>query len=302
MLNYLNQYAMKNIFLLLVFSVSLLISCDTKKDNSDSLQEDTNISKITKPNAPNFKGAQRILFVGNSHTEYFASFPQIVQALCIENGKNVEVLTLIEMGVGINKILTANKSKADKMFKQTDADGNYLDFIIIQEATPIAIQYEDQFLNNSKSILDLAMLNSPDVATYIYELMAPFDYGTSDFKNYQLLLTENVINVAKALPNTGVLNFATVLNFAYQNKGGYASRKKNKDMLRHIDSSRHMLNDAVFLNSIVLYQYIYGETPKIPQQLPLSTGTDDKDQIKLMDVNKGVSNPSALLKIAKNFL
>lgn len=56
-----------------------------------------------------------------------------------------------------------------------------------------------------------------------------------------------------------------------------------------------------FLNSIVLYQYLFGETPKIPLQLPLSTGTGDNDEIKLMDVSKGVSNPEALLKIATSF-
>lgn len=295
---------MKKIFLSSLFAITILVSCDKKNETNGTTSNDSNStpeSTVAKPTAPKAEGNVRVLFVGNSHTEYFVSFPKALEVLCKENGKNVEVLTLVEMGVGIDKIVSSNKSKADKMFEQTDADGNYIDFIIMQESTPIAIQEVEKFNSNTKMLHDLAVKNSPDVATYVYQLMAPFDFGSSDFKDYQTVIFDNVTNVAKSLPNAGVINFATVLASAYEGKEGYVSKKDNVDLLRFTDTSKHMLNDAVFVNSIYLYETLFGETPKIPKQLPLATGTGDNDGIKMMDVSKGVSNPDALLKIATSF-
>lgn len=281
----------------------MLVSCDKKNETGTTTNDSDSTPKetVAKPTPPKAEGTVRVLFVGNSHTEYFVSYPKMLEALCKENGKNVEVLTLVEMGVGIDEVLSANKSKADKIFAQTDTDGNYIDFIIMQESTPIAIQEVEKFNSNTKMLHDLAVKNSPGVATYVYQLMAPFDLGSSDFKDYQTVILDNVSNVSKSLPNAGVINFATVLTAAYEGKEGYVSKKDGVDLLRFTDTSKHMLNDAVFVNSIVLYQYLFGETPKIPQQLPLSTGTGDNDEIKMMDVSKGVSNPEALLKIATSF-
>ncbi|WP_177765890.1 hypothetical protein [Flavobacterium sp. I3-2] len=295
---------MKMILLSSLFAIAILVSCDKKNDaNGTNSNDSSSESKetVAKPTAPKSEGTVRVLFVGNSHTEYFVSFPKVLEALCKENGKNVEVLSLLQMGEGIDKIISSNKSAADKMFGQTDADGNYIDFVIMQESTPIAIQEVDKFNSNTKMLHDLVAKNSPGVATYVYQLMAPFEFGSSDFKDYQPVLIENVNNAAKALPNAGVINFATVLASAYEGKEGYNPKNNEVDLLRFTDTSKHMLNDAVFLNSIVLYQNLFGETPKIPQQLPLSTGTSDNDDIKMMDVSKGVSNPDALLKIATSF-
>lgn len=253
---------------------------------------------IAKPTPPKSEGTIRVLFVGNSHTEYFASFPMMLEALTKANNKQVEVATLIEMGVSIDKIISANSAKASKLFAKTDTDGNYFDYIILQESTPVAIQEENQYMLDCKIVRDMALVNSPDVATYIYELTYPADYTDSDFKEGQTMLVENAVKAAKSLPNTGILKFGTILGSAYQGKEGYTAIKDGKDMLRHTDNSRHMLNDAVFLNSIVLYQTLFGESPKIPAQLPLATGTGNNDQIKNMDVNKGISNPEALEKIA----
>lgn len=287
---------MKKILLYSLLGAFLLTSCNSsnKQSTATADQQET----VTKPTPPKSEGPIRVLFVGNSHTEYFASFPQMLETLTKENGKQVEVSTLIEMGVSIDKILAAHKEDAEKLFTQTDTDGNYFDYIILQESTPVAVQNENQYKSDCKIIHDLASTNSPDVATYIYELMAPFDYGSSDYKDYQPVLSDNATEVAKSLPNAGVLRFATVLKSAYEGKEGYTSQKDGKDALRHTDSSHHMLNDAVFLNSIVLYQTIFGEAPKIPLQLPLSTGTGDNDDIAVMDLSQGVSNPEALIKIA----
>lgn len=288
---------MKKSFLYSLIGILMLASCNSSNNAKTEPQGEV----IANPVAPKSEGPIRVLFVGNSHTEYFASFPLMLEILSKENGKQVEVETLIEMGVSIDRILSANKAKANKLFAQNDTDGNYFDFIILQESTPVAVQKETQYLNNCKTIHDMAIQNSPDVATYIYELMYPTDYADSDYKEGQKILTDNVVKAAKSLPNTGILRFATVLGSAYQGQEGYTAIKDGQDLLRHNDSSHHMLNDAVFLNSIVLYQHLFGETPKIPQQLPLATGTGDNDEIALMDVSKGVSNPTALEKIAASY-
>lgn len=279
----------------------MLASCNSGTNKTGEKTEPQE-EVIARPTPPKSEGPiRRVLFVGNSHTEYFASFPLMLEALTKENGKQVEVSTLIEMGVSIDKIISANKDKASKLFAKKDADGNYFDFIILQESTPVAIQYQNQYLKDCEMVHNMAILNSPDVATYIYELMYPSDYNDSDYQEGQKILTDNAVKVAKSLPNTGVLKFATILGSAYQGKEGYTAIKNGQDILRHNDSSHHMLNDAVFMNSIVLYQTLFGETPKIPQQLPLSTGTGDRDEIASIDVNKGISNPDALEKIAATY-
>lgn len=255
----------------------------------------------SKPTPPKSEGPVRVLFVGNSHTEYYASFPKMLEALTKANNKQVEVFTLIEMGVSIDQILKANKNKANQLFAETDTDGNFFDYIILQESTPVALQEEEKYKTNCKAIHDLVVKNSPDVATYIYGLAIPFDYTDSNYKEYQKILTGNAISVAKSLPNAGVLPFAQAIENAYQGKEGYSAEKDGKNVLRSTDSSRHMLNDAVFMNSIILYQYLFNETPQIPQQLPLATGTDDDDEIVLMNVSEGVSNPTALEKIAASY-
>jgi hypothetical protein len=279
---------MNKLFLFFFLTTALLFTSCNSSDNT----------QIPKPVPPKSEGTIRVLFVGNSHTEYYASFPLMLDALAKANNKQVEVEALLEMGVSIDKNLAANKKEADELFAQTDTDGNYFDYIILQESTPVAAQYENKYIDNCKSIHALVAKNSPDVATYIYELMMPDDYTSSDYKEWQETLTQNAIKVAESLPNAGVLRFASTLGQAYQGKEGYSAMQNGKDMLRYTDNSRHMLNDAVFLNSIVLYQTLFNETPTIPQQLPLATGTGDNDEIVFMDVKQGVSNPDALIKIA----
>lgn len=282
---------MKNFILCsLAIGVLFFTSCGSESKES-----------ISKPTPPKSEGPVRVLFVGNSHTEYYASFPKMLEALTKANNKQVEVFTLIEMGVSIDKILSANQDKADQLFAKTDADGNFLDYIILQESTPVAIEEEDEYKANCKAVHDLVVKNSPDVATYIYELAVPLDYTDSDYKEYQKILTQNAMSVVKSLPNAGKLPFAQAIKDAYEGKEGYSAEKDGKDVLRFTDNSHHMLNDAVFMNSIILYQYLFNETPQIPQQLPLGTGTGDDDKIVLMNVSEGVSNPSALEKIAASY-
>lgn len=290
---------MKKTFITFLIGTMFLVSCGSGSNNKTTTEtSEPKKEQIAKPTPPKAEGPIRVLFVGNSHTEYYVSFPEALTALAKENNKEIEVSTLLKMGVSIDKILSGNKLKANKLFAEVDSDGNYFDYVILQESTPVAIQKEKQFASDCKMMHDAIIKNSPEVATYIYELMAPFDASGSDYKDYQKILDDNVETVAKSLPNTGILQFATALQLAYSGQEDYTAIKDGKDLLRHTDSSCHMLNDALFLNSIVLYRTLFGETPKIPQQLPLTTGTGDNDDIKMMDVNVGVSNPAALEKIA----
>lgn len=295
---------MKKILLSVFVGALVLTSCGDKNKTAGTdgaTDESAPKELVTKPTPPKAEGPVRVLFVGNSHTEYFASFPKMLEALAKENNKEIEVKSLLAMGVSIDKIISENKKDADKLFGKTDKDGNYFDYVILQEATPVAFQELAKYKSNTKNVHDQVIKNSPGVATYIYGLTIPVEYNGADYKEYQPELINNGVAVAKALPNTGYLDFSSVLGAAYEGKEGYVASKDGKDVLRHTDSSRHMLNDAVFVNSIVLYQTLFGETPKIPQQLPLSTGTGDSDTIKVMNVKDGVSNPDALLKIATSF-
>jgi len=298
---------MKKTFVLTLIAMLILASCKSGNEKSasgeDKQSTDTKeqVAEVKKPVPPKSEGPLRILFVGNSHTEYFVSFPEILKALVKENNKSVEVESLLEMGVSIDKILSANKGKANKLFSKEDKDGNYFDYVILQESTPVAIQKLSQYKQDCKSIYDLVSKQSPNTAVYIYELMAPLNYKDSDFKEWQTILVNNASEVAQSIPNAGVLKFATVLGSAYEGKEGYSAKKGNTDLLRHTDNSHHMLNDAVFLNSVFLYKTLFNEEPKIPQKLPLATGTGDNDNIELLEVSNTISNPEALEKIALSY-
>lgn len=290
---------MNKAFITYLASIILLVSCGL--GNSQSADSTTKDEQVLNVIAPKSEGTRRILMVGNSHTEYFASFPRMLEALCKENGKDVEIISSLAMGVSLDENKKTNNDLLTKISTLTDPDGNYLDYIILQESTPVVYQEPIKYEVNAKMLRTLFVTNSPDVATYIYGLTFPEDVTSSDFKQCQQVLDENTLTVATALPNTGVLPFSKVLIAAYQGKEGYTAIKDGKDYLRYTDNSRHMLNDAVFVNSIVLYQILFGETPKIPEKLPLATGIGDSDQIQLMNINQGVSNPESLLKLATSF-
>jgi len=224
-------------------------------------------------------------------------------AICKENGKQVEIEKLVEMGVAIDEILAANKAKAEKSFAATDKDGNYYDYIVLQEKTPIAIQELEKYKANCKALVDMASKNSPGVAVYVYQLMSPvpFKGNVEEFKQYQDEINKNTIAVAKSLPNAGVYRLGEAVADAYAGKNGYAFEKGSEELLRHGQNSLHMLNDAGYMASALLYQTIFGVEPKMPAQLPLSTGTGDNDPIKLQDIATAVSNVDALNKIADSY-
>lgn len=282
-------------------------ACNSGADNKAAGNTDENnttpksaATAMAKPKAPVAEGPKRILFVGNSHTEYYVSMPDLLAALCKENNQEIQIDKLVEMGASIDEILKAQKSAADKDFAATDKDGNYYDYIILQEKTPVALQELEKYKANCKVLIDMAGKNSPGAAVYVYELMSPVSYkdDPKEFAEYQEEMTKNAQEVAKALPNAGILPLGTAVAAAYEGKEGYTYEKGGKDQLRFGSNTLHMLNDAGFLGTVLLYETIFGAEPKIPAQLPLSTGTGDNDPIKVQEVNTTISNPGALQKIA----
>ncbi|GEM_PF-634329 len=304
------SYKMKKVTLLLAAFSTLLASCggaatdSTGTDSTGNKSTDAPAQEtVAKPKAPAAEGPIRILFVGNSHTEFYVSLPDLMTAICKENGKEVVVEELVEMGVAIDEILAANKAKADKSFAATDKDGNYYDYILLQEKTPVAVQELDKYKANCKTLVDMAGKNSPGAAVYVYQLMSPVAYkdNVEEFKEYQNEINKNAIAVAKSLPNAGVYRLGEAVADAYAGKNGYTFEEDGNELLRHGQNSLHMLNDAGYMASVLLYETIFGAVPKMPAQLPLSTGTGDSDQAKLQDVATTISNAEALNKIADSY-
>lgn len=286
---------MKKILITLLAGV-LLFSC---KKNEQQPSENSASTSISQPTPPKFDGTRRILFVGNSHTEYFVSLPAMFDELCKTNNQNIEAQSLLEMGVSIDEILQAHQEDATTLFAQTDKDGNYFDYIVLQEKTPVAIDDLENYKANCKKIADLLKKNSPNAAIYIYELMSPFpNDDQAGFEEGRKVSSENAITVAKSLPNAGVLFIGDKISEAYSGKFGYQYKVNGKDNLRFGENTLHMLNDAGFLSSIYIYKTILKSQPKLPTQLLLSTGTADTDELKEQPIEKAISNPSALEKIA----
>lgn len=300
----------KNLLSLLVLSAMLsMFACkgntsgqEGEEQSSDSEEGNkVEIVDVKKPKAPQNDGVVRVLFVGNSHTDYYVSLPSLLKSFCAENAKDVEINELVTMGASIDEIMDDNKAKAEQLFSMADEDGNYYDYIILQEKTPVAITELDDYKANCKSVVELVSVNSPDVAVYIYELMSPLEYDDSDYKDYGDEALANATKVAKSLKNTGVLRIGSAVADAYNGKEGYKAVVEGKDLLRHGQNTLHILNDGGFLCGALIYRTIYNDSPKVPAQLPLSTGTGDYDEIKMQDVSNTISNADALLKIAARY-
>jgi len=298
--------------LLSLFALSAMLSMFACKGNTsgqegeDQSSDDEESAKVEivdvkKPKAPKNEGVVRVLFVGNSHTDYYVSLPMLLKSFCLENGKEVEIDELVTMGSSIDEIMDDNKAKADQLFSKADDDGNYFDYIILQEKTGVAITELDEYKVNCKSVAEQVWVNSPDLAVYIYELMSPLEYDDSDFKDYGDESLANATQVAKSLKNAGVLRIGSAVADAYSGKEGYQAVVDGKDLLRHGQNTLHILNDGGFLCGALIYRTIYNESPKVPAQLPLSTGTGDYDEVKMQDVNGTISNADALLKIAAGY-
>jgi hypothetical protein len=253
--------------------------------------------------APESKGSKRILFVGNSHTEFYVSLPNLFAELCKANQQDFKVETAIEMGVALDEIYNARKEEITKQFDLKDADGNYYDYVVLQEKTPVALDEFPKYRANVKLFVDKIHENSPGTVVLIYELMTPFHYALDKEKyaTYFPVMKANANALVKQTANARLLNIGSAVKNAYEGKYAYVSMASDStDLLREEGGTFHMLNDAGFLSSVVIYETIFNTVPNIPAMLPLSNGIDENNDmlIEVQDVAKVITNKDALMKIA----
>lgn len=283
----------KYILVLGIIVSSLIISC-----NNSSSKSPITYGGISKPKAPKAVGPPRILFIGNNQTEYFVSAPTLFQELCNANNKNVNVQQLITMGVPLDKVYYTNKTEANQNFSNIDKDGNYYDYVVLQESTSIALKNIEKFRSNLKMLAEKIHKNSPDVAIYVYQNMTPLPYTDSDYNNYYKELRRNTVLATAFIKNAGLLRIGDAVKDAYSGKNGYNYLKNNRDNLCYGLNTRHFLNDGGFLQAVLLYATIFEKKPIIPKKLILSTGTGDNDNMRKQEVSKAISDPIALEEIA----
>lgn len=287
---------MKKHILLFGIAAILFTSC---KDKSATAESQTTAQETAeRPKAPKAEGSPRILFVGNSHTEFFVSAPILFGEICKANNQPMNIDQLVTMGVSIDEVYADHKKEADQNFAKTDKDGNYYDYVILQESTPVALAELDKYKENVKMILDKIRKNSPDVAVYIYEAMSPLPFTESEYKEYYDEVQKNAIEVTKTTKNAGLFRVGEAINDAYNGKNDYKYLVASKDNLRFGENTLHLLNDGGYLQGALLFATIFDKKPIMPKELTLSTGTEDNDEMKKQEVSKAISNPKALEEIA----
>ncbi|WP_264551683.1 hypothetical protein [Flavobacterium sp. N2038] len=280
----------------LVATIAIIFTACNNKKNDLTVNEDG----IIKPKVPKAEGFRRILFIGNSHTEYFVSAPTLFQELCNANNQSMYVQQLVTMGVSLDKVYDTNKTEANQSFSNRDKDGNYYDYVVLQESTPIALTNLEKYRSNLKMIVEKIHKNSPDVAVYIYEGMPPVAYTDPKYDEYYTEMRRNSLLAMVFIKNAGLLRVGDAVNDAYEGKNGYKYLVDNKDNLRYGGNTFHFLNDGGFLQATLLYATIFDKKPIIPKKLMLTTGTGDDDCMRKQEVIKAISNPDALLEIAFN--
>lgn len=280
-------------FTLLALLSIVLFSCKNKSDKNQ--QQSASVV------APQAKGAKRILFVGNSHTEYYVSLPTLFSEFCAYNNQDFKVESIIEMGISLNDIYTQQQSKVAEKMAQKDEDGNYYDYVVLQEKTPIAMENVEEYKSSVKKFVDDIHKNSPGTVVLIYEIIDPFDYkkDKASFDEYYPKMQENANTVVAQLKNAKVYQVGSAVKDAYDGKYNYVAYKEGKDLLRYEeDNTAHMINDAGFMAAVLLYETIFNTAPKIPATLSLSTGVGEGDEISKQEVSAVITNKDALMKIA----
>jgi hypothetical protein len=288
---------MKN-YILIFSIVAILFSSCKKYDSAKNHQAIE--KKIIHPKPPKSSGPPRILFIGNSQTEYFVSAPILFKEFCNANNLPINIDQLITAGVSLEKVYETNKTEANENFSHIDKDGNYYDYIVIQESTFITLSEFENYKANVKIIVEKIHKNSPDVAVYIYQGISPTAYTDSDFTEYHNEMRKNAISVIGFIKNAGLLRVGDAIKDAYDGKSGYKYFISNKDNLRYGKHTLHLINDGGFLQATLLYSTIFDKKPIIPKKLLLIKGTGYFDNLRKQEVIKTISNPNALREIAFN--
>lgn len=289
-------------YLLFLISGAVLASCDGKPptgpEKNNNVTKTTENKSTSRPHLPKATGAPRILFVGNSHTEFYVSLPIMFEELCHASNQPMNVDKLVTMGVSIQEIYDDHHAEAEKDFGKTDADGNYYDIVVLQEKTPIALSELDEYKTNVKMMVDKIRKNSPGAAIYIYEGMSPMPFDDGDYEEGYKEMQKNALAVANDNSNAGLFRVGDAVKDAYEGKEGYKYNAAGKDRLRFGENTLHLLNDGGYLEAVLLYATIFDKMPVVPSELTLSTGTNDNDEMKKQPIAQAISNPKALEKIA----
>lgn len=283
---------------ILVFSIILILfsSCN-KSGNENSIQ---NIKNIARPKPPKTDGPRRVLFIGNNQIDYFVSAPVLFQEFCNANNQPINIDELTTMGVSLKKVYDTNLTEAKMKFSNIDIDGNYYDYVIIQESIPIALSNIENYKANVKMIIEKIHQNSPDVAVYIYQGIPPVPYGDSNYIKYHYEMRKNDISVMNFTKNAGLLRVGDAIKDAYEGKNGYKYLTADKDNLRYGKHTLCLINDGGFIQANLLYATIFDKKPIIPKKLILVNGTNYYATIRKQEVSKTITNPMALQEIAFN--
>jgi len=282
---------------ILIFSIAGILFSSCNKYTSSNNQTLFN-KNITHPKPPKNYGPPRILFIGNSQTEYFVSAPILFKQFCNANNLSINIDQLTTVGVSLQKVYETNKTEANHFFSNRDKDGNYYDYVIIQESTTIALSEIENYKANVQMIIEKIHKNSPDVAVYIYQGISPAPYTDSNYLEYHNEMRKNAISVMGSIKNASLLRVGDAVKDAYDGKNGYKYLVADKDNLRYGKNTLHLINDGGFLQAILLYATIFNKKPIIPKKLLLVTGNNYFDDLRKQEVTKAISNPHALEEIA----
>ncbi len=299
---------MKRIFANVTFccslSVVLFSSCGNTgqtTSNDTTATVTTNEPATRQPvKAPEARGSRRILFIGNSHTEFYVSLPDLFRELCAFNHNDIKTEKLVEMGISLQDIYRDHNGKVAAACNSSDPDGNYYDYIVLQEKTPVAATNATEYKASVKQFIADIRKNSPGAVFLIYEVMSPADYDKekNDYQELYREMKQTAQSVAAEHENTRLYRVSDAITAAYEGRNGYVYQDAGRDRLRHGEHTLHLLNDGGFLAATLLYTTLFDKAPELPEQMSLSTGTGDQDVAKLQPLKAAVSNPEALVKIA----
>lgn len=286
----------------LLATALLLAACGNGTTTSTPNAATEAEAPLPQPKLPTATGTPRILFVGNSHTAYYASIPEQFRELCEFNKVPMDGALLVEMGISMHDIYVADKDQAEALFAKTEADGNYFDYVVLQERTPLVVDSAAAYAANVKLWADKVRVHSPSAAVYLYQLASfdPYPADSVGFVADHISMRGHTLAALRQVPNAGLYRVGDAVQAAYQGSNGYQYRVAGKDNLRYGEDTQHLLNDGVFMASVLLYETVLGKQPQLPTEMTFSTGpgADDNGQQALLPVAKAVSNPAALAKIA----
>lgn len=248
--------------------------------------------------APEAKGSKRILFVGNSHIRYYISIPSLFSSLCRFNNVVIREEQVVEMGISLLDIYKDHRKQVDEVCAKNDPDGNYYDYVVLQERTPIVTNNSEEYKASVRKLMSLIRQNSPGAVFLVYEMAPSRDFvrNQGEFRK----LYDNILKVNREViaehNNTKLYRVAEAINAAYEGERGYHYLINGEDRLRHGNLTLHLLNDSGFMAAVQLYATLFDKLPEIPSEMYFTDGGLDSQHLHA--VKDAVSDPEALQQIA----